>query len=90
LNSGGFRECDIDIASKCDFSRLNRGDKKAGGYFKTLDDKLLKVREKYDYLLTGAVNPNVAVSPNEMPDDELALMIKKLQDEQKKRGASGI
>ena len=95
LNTSFDINNDIDIASRSYFSThqysvddgcgYNLNDIMRGGYFKSLDVKLNAVKTTYDYLLTGAINPVIPESPDTMEDDELALMIQKLQAEQKRR-----
>ena len=82
---GHLIENDVDIARKSFCSKYNHGLRKHGGMFKGLDDKLIEVRNYYDYLLTGAINPSIPIKVDDMADDELAIAIARLQQEQASR-----
>ena len=70
------------IARENKFSRFGFDDNYWGGngIVVSLNDLFKKIRNRYDYLITGNILPQLDIDVEDMSDDELAEQMKKLQD----------
>ena len=78
---------DMDISQNCYFSRYKRQERRTGGILPQLDRIYSNVRERYDYLMTGAELPirQAKTDIDTMSDLELEEQMKIFQDIIRKR-----